>query len=289
MKIYDCFTFYHELDLLELRLTELYDHVDHFVLVEANTTYTSRPKPFYFEENKARYAKWLDKIIHVRVEDMPKHPDAWVNDRFQRDQIFRGIADADANDLIMVSDLDEIIRPAAVDYMRRQTDQSLFALRMPIYNFKFNYMKLSPDRYNVWGMAGRRIYFDDVDPDAFRQLRFTFMDNGYRYNNNGCEVIEHGGWHFGYMGDKDWLLDKARSFAHQEVNTPEFLAQIDPEASIAKRTSWKQDSDDVYEVVELDNYFPASLVNNQEQYKKYILDNPVAKALDLLPAYPYNS
>jgi hypothetical protein len=289
MKIYDCFTFYHELDLLELRLTELYEHVDHFVLVEANTTYTSRPKPFYFEENKSRYAKWLDKIIHVKVEDMPNHPDAWVNDRFQRDQIFRGIADADANDLIMVSDLDEIIRPAAVDYMRRQTEQSLFALRMPIYNFKFNYMKLSPDRYNVWAMAGKRIYFDDIDPDAFRQLRFTFMDNAYQYKNDGCEVVEHGGWHFGYMGNKEWLLDKAQSFAHQEVNTPEFLAQIDPDASIAKRTSWKQDSADVYEIVELDNYFPATVVNNQEQYKKYILDNPVTKALDLLPAYPYNT
>ena len=52
MKIFDCFPFYNELDLLELRLNELYDHVDRFVLVEANTTFTSKTKPFYFEENK---------------------------------------------------------------------------------------------------------------------------------------------------------------------------------------------------------------------------------------------
>ena len=88
-----------------------------------------------FEENKQRYAKYLDKIIHVVVDDAPGDPDAWVNDRFQRDQIYRGIVDADPNDLILVSDLDEIIRPAAVEYMRA-SDQTLFALRMPLFNFK---------------------------------------------------------------------------------------------------------------------------------------------------------
>jgi len=288
MKIYDCFPFYNELDLLELRLNELYDHVDHFVLVESNTTYTSRPKPFYFEENKDRYSKWLDKIIHVKVEDMPMHSDAWVNDRFQRDQIYRGIKDADSNDLIMVSDLDEIIRPEAVDYMRNN-EQGIFALRMTLHNFKFNYMKLNPDRYAIWGMAGRRHFFEDIKPDAFRQLRFQFMDKPYKWSNDGCEVVEHGGWHFGYMGDMNWLLDKAKSFAHQEVNTPEFLAQIDPDASIAKRTSWQQSSSDVYDIVELDSYFPKTLCNNLGKYKHFILDNPTTTALALLPEYSYNS
>lgn len=288
MKIYDCFTFYNELDLLELRLEELYNHVDHFVLVEANTTYTSRPKPFYFADNKSRYSKYLDKIIHVQVEDMPGHPDAWVNDRFQRDQIFRGIESADPNDLILVSDLDEIIRPEAIDYMRNSS-QSLFALRMTLHNFKFNYMKVNPDRYAVWGMAGRRSFFDDIKPDAFRQLRFSFMDSPYQFQNDGCEVVEHGGWHFGYMGDKEWLVDKAQSFAHTEVNRPDFIAQIDPEASIAAKTEWNRSSDHRYEIVELDSYFPKTILNNQEKYQKFILDNPVAKALDLLPAYPYNN
>jgi len=285
-KIYDCFTFYNELDLLELRLETLYDHVDHFVLVEADTTYTSRPKPFYFEDNRARYSKWADKIIHVKAT-MPRHPDAWVNDRYQRDQIYVGIEHVDANDLILVSDLDEIVRPAAVDYMRN-SEQTVFALRMSLHNFKLNYMKVNPDRYAIWGMAARRSVFDDIKPDAFRQLRFQFMDSPYQFSNAGCQVVEHGGWHFGYMGDKDWLLDKAQSFAHTEVNNPEFLSQIDPDASIAKRTSWQQNSSDKYEIVELDSYFPEPVLRHQDRYQKYILDNATAKALDLLPAYPYN-
>ena len=287
-KIYDCFTSYNELDLLELRLAELYTKVDHFVIVESNQTYTSKPKPFYFEENKQRYAQWLDKIIHIKVENMPGHPDAWVNDRFQRDQIFQGIVDANADDLIMVSDLDEIVRPEAVDYMSN-SEQTLFALRMIISNFKFNYMKVNPDRYNIWAMAGRRHLFDDIKPDAFRQLRFQFMDKPYQFKNNGCEVIEHGGWHFGYMGDKKWLLDKAQSFAHTEVNNPEFLAQIDPDKSIEQGTSWDRSSQDKYTVVEIDSYFPKTIFDNKEKYQQFILDNSTTTALALLPEYPYNN
>lgn len=288
MKIYDCFTFYNELDLLELRLTELNDYVDYFVLVEANTTYTSNPKPFFYEENKSRYAQWADKIIHVKVEDMPQHPDAWVNDRYQRDQIFRGIKDADSGDLILVSDLDEIIRPAAIEYMRN-SEQSLFALRMTLHNFRFNYMRVNEGKYSIWSMAGRRSLFDDIKPDGFRQLRFNFMDAPYQFRNNGCEVVEHAGWHFGYMGDKEWLLNKAQSFAHQEVNTPEFLAQIDPDASISKRTSWAQNSSERYEIVAVDEYFPRALTSNLNKYSKWILENPTAKAFDFLPEYPYTN
>ena len=69
--IVDCFTFFNELDLLELRLEELHESVDYFVLVEASKTQSLLDKPLYFEENKLRYSKFLDKIIHVKVEDCP--------------------------------------------------------------------------------------------------------------------------------------------------------------------------------------------------------------------------
>ena len=72
MGIYDCFIFFNELDLLEIRLSELYNYVDYFVIVEANKTFKGKSKPFYFEENKQKYKKYLDKIIHVKVYDMPK-------------------------------------------------------------------------------------------------------------------------------------------------------------------------------------------------------------------------
>jgi len=286
MKIYDCFTFYNELDLLELRLSELYDKIDHFVIVESNQTFTNRNKPFNLYDHTDRFKPYLDKVIYVQVTDMPASANPWDNEHHQRNAIVRGLTKSDDNDIVIISDVDEIPRTQAVDYMRH-SNQTIFAMRMPIFNFKFNYMKLSPDRYNIWGMAARCRVLKDITANSLRDMRFSFFGSEYQFANNGCEVVEHAGWHFGYMGDRDYLIDKAQSFSHQEVNTPEFLAQIDPEASIAKRTSWKQDSDDSYEIVELDNYFPKYLCDNQNKYQQYILNNPVAQARALLPEFPY--
>jgi beta-1,4-mannosyl-glycoprotein beta-1,4-N-acetylglucosaminyltransferase len=183
MKIYDCFPFYNELDLLELRLTELYDYVNYFVLVEANSTHQGNPKPYYFEENKERYAQWADKIIHIKVDDMPNHSDAWVNEAHHRNQIVRGLADADADDLVVISDLDEIVRPAALEYMK-SSNQSIFALRMSLHNFKFNYMRVTPGEYDVWGMAGRCAYLNEISPTEFRRLRFQFTGAPYNFKND---------------------------------------------------------------------------------------------------------
>lgn len=68
MKIYDCFTFFNELDLLELRLAELYNYVDYFVIVEADKTHSGKPKEFILEKNFSRYARWRNKIIHLKVK-----------------------------------------------------------------------------------------------------------------------------------------------------------------------------------------------------------------------------
>ena len=71
MKIIDTFVFYNELDMLNLRLHELNEIVDYFVLVEANKTYSNNEKEFIFEKNKNNYNKFLDKIIHIKIDNMP--------------------------------------------------------------------------------------------------------------------------------------------------------------------------------------------------------------------------
>jgi len=62
-KIYDTFLFFNELDLLEIRLTMLYPHVDYFVISECDYTFSGKQKPFYFDENKEKFSKFMDKII----------------------------------------------------------------------------------------------------------------------------------------------------------------------------------------------------------------------------------
>jgi len=82
MKIYDCFTFYNELDLLDLRLAELYNHVDHFVIVEATTTFQNNTNPLFLKDNWSRYSQYHDKIVHVVVDDMPMSADTWLMNVF---------------------------------------------------------------------------------------------------------------------------------------------------------------------------------------------------------------
>ena len=89
--LYDTFPFFNELDLLEIRLHELASVVDRVVLVEATRTHSNLPKPLYYAENRARFAPFADKIIHIVVEDTPDTADAWAIERFQRDCILRGL------------------------------------------------------------------------------------------------------------------------------------------------------------------------------------------------------
>ena len=281
MKIYDCFPFYNELDLLELRLTELYDHVDHFVLVEGNTTFTDLPKPFYFDENKSRFNKFLDKIIHIRVEDMPHSSDAWVNDVFQRNAINRGIVDADDNDIIMISDLDEIIRPATVDEMRADTETQIWGLRMPLFNFKFNYMLTTADKYTVWGMAGRKHLM--LPADEFRQQRFQLSSFPYEYHADGIRIMEHAGWQFTYLGDTDFARNKIKSFAHTETNRPEIIEHLDVDRSIENGDGIYHHPDYKFTPVALDAYFPHTIINNQDLYASRIILGAEQSAVDFLP------
>ena len=71
MKIYDGFIFFNELDLLDIRLNTMYDVVDYFILVESSVTHQGTPKPYIFEENKERFSKYLDKIIHIKIDNTP--------------------------------------------------------------------------------------------------------------------------------------------------------------------------------------------------------------------------
>ena len=154
MKIFDCFTFYNELDLLEIRLEELYNTVDYFVIVEANQTFTNRPKPYNFEQAHVRYSKYMDKIIYVKVDDMPGSANPWDNETHQRNAIARGLVYAERDDIVIVSDADEIPRPSAIAQLRN-SDQMIFAFRMALFNFKFNYMRTTPGEYDCWAMATR--------------------------------------------------------------------------------------------------------------------------------------
>jgi len=125
--VIDIFPFFNELDLLEIRLNILNDYVDKFVICEATETFSGKPKPLYFKENEERFAKWKDKIVHYVVDDFPndkeiydkaiKSPNTgnkehwWVREFYQKESAIKALSFCKEDDIIMVSDVDEIPNP----------------------------------------------------------------------------------------------------------------------------------------------------------------------------------
>jgi len=107
---YDCFIFWKELDLLDLRLHELADVVDYFVLAEATHTFSGQPKPLHFAEHRERFAAFEEKIIHVVVDDLLSQPDPWTREYHQRNSLLRPLLHCEPDDVIIISDADEIPR-----------------------------------------------------------------------------------------------------------------------------------------------------------------------------------
>lgn len=271
MKIYDCFTFCNEFDLLELRLRELYDHVDYFVLVEANKTFQNKDKELYFWKNKDQFLPWMDKIVHVPVVDMPVDTDTWGRERFQRDAIKGGIIGADLNDIIMIGDIDEIPRIETIATLRTSS-QSIWGFRMPLFNFKFNYMMYTQDYYTVWSGAIRLGLLNS--PEDFRRMRHVLNQCPLNFWDDNVQIIEHAGWHFTYLGNEDFAKSKIQSFAHDETNRPDIIDQLDIEDSIRRGVGIIRTNEDYrFTPVAVDDYFPKTIINNLEEYKDKIINH----------------
>jgi len=209
-RIIDTFTFFNELSMLLLRLTELDEVVDTFVLVEATLTFTGISKPLIFQENKAMFEKFLHKIVHIVVEDLPNLPDTvtWTRENAQRSAIARAAPQLNLqpDDLIIVSDVDEIPDPMQLAKLK------LTGLPGGIHSLHqdFYYYNTSCKSYDTWThpkIAEFRTFGGKV-PD-FSEFRSTHTPLS----------ISPGGWHFSYFGGVEKIRTKLQSFSHNEFNT----------------------------------------------------------------------
>ena len=115
--IYDCFSYWDEDLLLDLRLNILNDYVDFFVIVEGNKTWQNNSKETRFDIKK--FKKFKEKIIYIEVTDMPDGIDPYLRENHQRNCILRGLSDAKSDDKIIISDLDEIPNPLKISEFKK--------------------------------------------------------------------------------------------------------------------------------------------------------------------------
>ena len=258
--VYDCFIFFNELDLLEIRLNILSPVVDKFVLVEADRTFSNEKKFFFFEENKERYKPFLEKIIYIKITDyVLEYKSAWDMEFYQRNKIHEGIKHCQENDVIIISDIDEIPNPdEIVKYKNREYDSGLFCLRLVFFYYFLNYQKIIKKYFYMTKIITFSTYMNGKwTPQKIRDGK-----------NDG--MIKKGGWHFSYLGGFEMIKYKIKSFAHQEYNNNNFVNdkifdKIKNGYDLFDRKDYR-----FVPVKIRKGKFPEYIINNQEKYKHLI-------------------
>jgi beta-1,4-mannosyl-glycoprotein beta-1,4-N-acetylglucosaminyltransferase len=273
MKVYDCFLFFNELDLLEIRLNELNDVVDKFVLVESLTTHSSKEKPFYFEESKTRFDKFLHKIIHVKVNDTPnilprpgrmgtfhnRHDIEW----FQRNCVERGLKDCKDEDIILLSDADEIPNPSSIEEAKKKLiddNKCIVVFKQSLFYYYLNGLCVSGNIPEPW--LGTTACLFKTFPGAQK------MRDARRNNNN---VIHNSGWHFSYTGGADSIAFKIESFSHAELDNEKIKDRERINKMIESGIDLFGRHDKPRQIyVQLDESFPKYVFNNREKFSHLI-------------------
>lgn len=208
MKIIDSFIFYNELSMLHFRLCELYDYVDFFVIVESNKTFVGKEKPYYLEEFKYLFNGFFDKIIYIKVNDNLNFDDAWKREYYQRDCIVNGFINFDQNDVIIVSDVDEIPNVKLLEDVRYHPSviDKIYALEQDMYYY--NLKCLFQEKWYKSRIL--KLKHLETSISSLRKLK-------------KLDIKKNAGWHFSYFGDISTVINKIQNFSHQEHNTNEVL------------------------------------------------------------------
>ena len=267
--IYDCFSYLDEDLLLDLRLNILNKYVDYFVIVEGNKTWQNNPKKLSFDINN--FQKFKEKIIYVPVTDLPDGDDPYLRENHQRNSITKGLIDTDDNDLILISDLDEIPNPYSILKFKKN-------MRFAVFKQKHFYYKFNLQSINEPYWMGSRICLKKYlkSPQWLRDLKFKkrpfWRLDKIRLNN----ILDSGGWHFCNLKTPEKLLYKYRNLC--ETNDPiHFNEKIEEKylnvESIEKMINSNKDiigRKNDFKKVEIDENFPEYLLKNTHNYQDWI-------------------
>lgn len=281
MKVYDGFAFFNEFELLDLRLEELYPVVDHFILVEATRTFQGQPKPLYYQENKERYKRFADKIIHIVVDTYPsffkrfRKPTTWDYDNAQKEFILKGLKDAQPDDVVIVSDLDELPLAAKVLEYKNTPGVRVFEQYLSFYYLNNVCSYLNGESQKTHGIKNKNGFGFWRGPVMLERKYIKTIKKTRLMRDlpdSKVTVIHEGGWHFTYMGGVENIIKKIESWAHSEFNNSEYKNPDSILKSIYEGRSLF-DPKTTFKVADLQGPlpFPPALLKNLQKYQQMIL------------------
>jgi len=256
MAVYDAFMFFNEFDLLSVRLAEHDPFVDYFILVQGNRNHAGQKKELLFSKEDPRFKKYAHKIILVNAELQENPKSAWDNESMQRQAALNAVS-FKANDVIYLSDVDEIVSRQQWPYLLKRMEKELVIgvwLRMFYYSINLELID------HPWAMP--KMLKGSVLTEA------NISGNTLRCSPAAVITPFPCGWHFSYLQNIDGIIQKISSLAHQENNTEEFK---DP-ARIKRLINEKKDlfgREMKFEVVAVDDTWPIEMLNSKK-WKPFI-------------------
>jgi beta-1,4-mannosyl-glycoprotein beta-1,4-N-acetylglucosaminyltransferase len=237
--IWDTVIFDDELDMLECRLTELAPVVDRFVVCEATRALSDGAvKPLVFEANRGRFGEWAERITYV-VADLPAAGDAWERERVQRDAIAHGLGGAAPDDLILLSDVDEI-----------PTGSGVYAAAVaghPVV-FEMTACYFAVDWVAPWPWLGTAACrYKDAPP----------LLSGMRDARQLWPVLYGAGWHLSWLGGPEGIRGKLAHRAHAD-ETAVYLEHVAAGDFYERGLTWRAFGGELVQMdgVEVDDAWP---------------------------------
>ena len=295
MKIFDCFMYFDEEVVLDLRLNILNKYVDYFVIVESIYTHKGDKRDLKFDHKK--FEKFKDKIIYLVYDEHPKNIEKVKNEdneeeksrkyifnaayreNGQRNFILQGLNNAQNDDLILISDVDEIPNLKNLDF--KKVNQKIIFFRQDMFYYKFN-LKL-PNMIWTGTKACKRKnlitpqWLRNVKDRKFPLYRLDTIFSKTKYID--IKLIENGGWHFSNIKTPAEIEHKLKSYLHHREfdENPMTVSEINEiiknkqaiyDLKVDKKTNKIGDGSQL-EKYSLDK-LPKFLQDNLDNYKEWI-------------------
>ena len=252
--------------MVDLRLNILDEHVDYFVISESTKTHQGKTKKINFDIKNFSKFKNKIKFLVADYKDVVSFQNHKGGESpievHQRNTLIEGIKEASPDDLILLSDSDEIPDLTKINEINQKKKYIAFSQKMFMY--KFNLQNLDESDWIGTRMTKKR---NIKSMQELRKLKFKKYPF-WRIDKNNLQIIQ-GGWHFSFLQTPQQILKKIKSFSHGEFNNNNLN-----EESIAKKII---ENEDIFErgltlkKVQLDSTFPRFLVENKQKFIKWII------------------
>ena len=295
MKIIDCFMFFDEEMLLDLRLNILDKFVDKFVIVESSYTHSGKEKKLIFDINK--YSKFKKKINYIVLKDPPKGIEQVNNndsedeisrkeilnaikrENLQRNTIFNGLKDEDKNDWIIISDLDEI--PDLTNINFNKIKNKIIFFKQKVFYYKLN-LELKTLRW-IGSKACKKKnlkspqWLRNIKDKIYPKWRADILFSNKKYND--IFFIENGGWHFSFVKKPEDIERKLKSYLHHReydvdpIDINKIQNLINSKSVIydhrVDKTEYKFGGGQKLEKIDLE-FLPRFISSNKEKYLDWL-------------------